>query len=119
MVAQSVWQHTFNFFSKKPIVVEPVEVQLTSDAGLLPIREFDRSIRLTEQFANALEDRRHPSWAQHGFSEMVRSRVFGIIADYEDQNDHDVLRSDPRVFRTGDDAALGNRHAAGSEQIFC
>ena len=55
-------------------------------------------IGLTEQFANALEDRRHPSWTQHGFSEMVRSRVFGIIADYEDQNDHDVLRSDP-VFK--------------------
>jgi hypothetical protein len=29
---------------------------------------------------------------------MVRSRVFGILADYADQNDHDVLRSDP-VFK--------------------
>jgi hypothetical protein len=27
--------------------------------------------------------------------EMVRSRVFGILAGYEDQNDHDALRSDP------------------------
>jgi len=26
---------------------------------------------------------------------MVRMRVFGILADYPDQNDHDVLRSDP------------------------
>ena len=26
--------------------------------------------------------------------EMVRSRVFGILAGYEDQNDHDALRSD-------------------------
>ena len=31
----------------------------------------------------------HPSWTQHGFWEMLRSRVFGILADYEDQNDHD------------------------------
>jgi len=98
MVLQSVWQHTFNFFAEKPIVVEPVEAQLSSDAGLLPIRQFDQWIGLTEQFADALEDLRHASWTQHGFSEMVRSRIFGIIADYEDQNDHDVLRSDP-VFK--------------------
>jgi hypothetical protein len=26
---------------------------------------------------------------------MTRMRVFGILADYADQNDHDVLRSDP------------------------
>src|SRR4051812_22015988 len=30
--------------------------------------------------------------------EMVRSRVFGILAGYEDQNDHDTLRADP-VFK--------------------
>jgi hypothetical protein len=30
----------------------------------------------------------------HTFLEMTRSRVFGILADYEDQNDHDALRSD-------------------------
>ena len=29
---------------------------------------------------------------------MVRMRVFGILAGYEDQNDHDILRSDP-VFK--------------------
>ena len=109
MVLQSAWQHTFNFFLKKPIVVEPVEAQLSSDAGLLPIRQFDQWIGLTEQFADALEDRRHASWTQHGFSEMVRSRVFGIIADYEDQNDHDVLRSDP-VFKL-----IGGRSPDGDD----
>jgi hypothetical protein len=30
--------------------------------------------------------------------EMVRQRIYGILADYEDQNDHDTLRSDP-VFK--------------------
>jgi hypothetical protein len=29
---------------------------------------------------------------------MVRSRLFGILAAYEDQNDHDALRHDP-VFK--------------------
>ena len=35
---------------------------------------------------------------EHTFLEMVRSRVFGILAGYEDQNDHDTLRTDP-VFK--------------------
>ena len=89
MVSHDAWQHTFQFFSKKLIVVEPVDAQLTSDAGLLPIRQFDQLIGLTEVMGSALEDHRHPSWTQHGFLEMLRSRVFGILADYEDQNDHD------------------------------
>lgn len=34
----------------------------------------------------------------HGLPSMVRQRIYGILAGYEDQNDHDVLRSDP-VFK--------------------
>jgi hypothetical protein len=98
MVSQSDWQQTFEFLGSKPIVVEPVECRLTSDAGLLPIREFDEAIGFTQQFADALDDPRHPSFTRHAFAEMVRSRIYGILADYEDQNDHDVLRSDP-VFK--------------------
>ena len=98
MVSRSVWQQTFGFLGSKPIVVEPVEAHLTSDAGLLPIREFDEAIGLTQQFADALYDSRKQCLTRHSFLEMVRSRIYGILADYEDQNDHDVLRSDP-VFK--------------------
>jgi hypothetical protein len=70
---------------------------LSSDAGLLPIRQFDEVIGLTQQFADALDDPRRPT-SPHQFLEMCRSRIYGILADYEDQNDHDVLRSDP-VFK--------------------
>ena len=95
MTSQSVWKHTFEWFGNKPVVVEPGESCLTSDAGLLPIGEFDRQLGLTQQFAAALEDPRDPVFTRHSFLEMTRSRVFGILADYEDQNDHDALRSDP------------------------
>jgi hypothetical protein len=91
---QSVWQQSLGFFGK-PVVVQPGEAALSSDAGLLPIREFDRRIGLTEQFAAALTDRRYQPLVEHTLREMVRMRVFGILADYPDQNDHDVLRSDP------------------------
>lgn len=89
------FQLTFDFFEEKPIVVEPSEARFTSDAGLLPIRQFDERIGLTRRFAEALNDPRHSSYVSHSYQEMVRSRIFAILADYEDQNDHDVLRTDP------------------------
>jgi len=97
MIIQSAWQKSFEFY-KKTVVVQASEATLTSDAGLLPIRQFDEQIGITEQFANALTDLRYLPSVVHSLREMVRMRIYGILADYPDQNDHDVLRSDP-VFK--------------------
>jgi len=97
MSIQPAWQQTFAFFGP-PVVVGPSRAALSSDAGLLPIRQFDEQIALTRAFAAALDDPRDPDLTEHTFLEMVRSRVYGILADYEDQNDHDTLRTDP-VFK--------------------
>src|SRR4051812_20453016 len=103
----------FDYFGPLPIQIEVSEAPLTSDAGLLPLRQFDERIGLTKQFATALRDPREPDLVEHTFLEMVRSRVFGILAGYEDQNDHDTLRTDP-VFelianRSPDDADLASQ----------
>jgi Transposase DDE domain group 1 len=95
---QTAWQTDFDFWGDVPIRVEPSQAQLSSDAGLLPLRQFDEQIGLTEQFAQALDDPRNPECCNHTFLEMARSRIYGILADYEDQNDHDSLRYDP-VFK--------------------
>src|SRR6516225_8249017 len=97
MSIQPAWQQTFAFFDR-PVVLEPSRAALTSDAGLLPLRQFDQQIGLTQAFAQALEDPRDPDLTEHSFLEMVRCRIYGILADYEDQNDHDTLRTDP-VFK--------------------
>ena len=89
------WQASFDFFGRKAVVVEPQQAQLTSDAGLLPVRQLDEHLGLTAQFAAVLQDRRNPQASSHSFLDMVRMRVYGILADYPDQNDHDVLRYDP------------------------
>src|SRR5262245_65569629 len=91
------WPQVLDFFGT-PLVIEPSPGQLSSDAGLLPIRQFDDRIGLTRAFTDALDDPRDPALTAHPFLEMVRSRVFGILAGYEDQNDHDTLRADP-VFK--------------------
>jgi Transposase DDE domain group 1 len=88
----------FDFFEPLPIQIEVSDAPLTSDAGLLPLRQFDDCIGLTKQFAAVLDDPRDPELTEHTFLEMVRSRVYGILAGYEDQNDHDTLRTDP-VFK--------------------
>src|SRR5215212_9568003 len=98
MSLQSVPLLSFDFLPSRPVEIEVSPAPLTSDAGLLPVRQFDERIRLTEQFAAALHDRRDPALTQQSLLSMVRQRIYGILADYEDQNDHDTLRSDP-VFK--------------------
>lgn len=95
MSIRSAWQATFSFWGELPIVVEPSRTQLSSDGGLLPLRQFDEQIGLTRQFAEALHDSRVGGLIEHTFLEMVRGRIFGVLAGYEDQNDHDALRHDP------------------------
>jgi hypothetical protein len=111
MSIQSAWQVSFDFFDSMPVVVKPSAEQVSSDGGLLPFRELDERLGLTQQFAAALTDPRHQSYIDHTFVEMTRARIYGILADYADQNDHDVLRSDP-IFKlicgrsiNGDDLA--------------
>lgn len=92
MNVHDAWQLSFNFFSGKPISVKPVAESISTDAGLLVFRQFDEQQEFTTGFATQLSDsRRDPD---HSMLEMVRSRTYGIIAGYEDQNDHDALRSD-------------------------
>jgi len=113
MDSQTDFQLAFDFGTPKPVVVVPSAAQVSSDAGLLPFRQLDEQLGLTQRFAAALTDRRDVGRIGHSFLEMVRMRVYGILADYPDQNDHDVLRSDP-VFklicnRSIDDADLASQ----------
>jgi hypothetical protein len=95
VIIQSAWQLSFDFFDSKPVVVEPSAAQVSSDAGLLPFRQLDERLGISRQVAEALVDRRRAALVDHTFLEMTRARIYGILADYADQNDHDVLRSDP------------------------
>src|SRR5262245_65707083 len=97
MTIPAAWPQTLDFLGT-PLVLEPSPGQRTGDAGLLPVRQFDQRIGLTQAFANALDDPRDPALTEHTFLEMVRARVYGILAGYADQNDHDTLRTDP-VFK--------------------
>jgi hypothetical protein len=98
MSLQGVSLFDFDFFEPRRIEIEVSDSPLTSDAGLLPIRQFDERVGLTKQFAAVLNDPRDSELIDHSVLDMTRMRIFGILAGYEDQNDHDTLRADP-VFK--------------------
>ena len=110
MDSQTAFQFTLDFLTSKPIVVVPSAEQVSSDAGLLPFRQLDERLGLTRQFAEALKTGGTKATSIIRFLEMARMRVYGILADYADQNDHDVLRSDP-VFKLLCDRSLERRRS--------
>ena len=97
MVAQTAEPILFDFVPQLPVVVQPHPGrQISSDAGLLPLRQFDQRWGFTARMARCLDDP-HPD-RRHSLLSMLRQRLFGILAGYEDCNDHDTLRDDP-VFK--------------------
>ncbi len=66
--------------------------RLTSNAGVLLLREVERKLGIAERLAGCLTDRRDPSRIGHTVAEMLRFRMFAIAAGYEDGDDCDVLR---------------------------
>src|SRR5580693_6042445 len=68
--------------------------EVSSDCGLLLLREVERRAGLLKQVAQTLPDPRNPALITHSTEHMLRQRVFGICQGYEDLNDHDRLRED-------------------------
>lgn len=97
MSIPAVWPQVLDCFGT-PLVLEASPGQRTSAAGPLPIRQFDEQIGFTRAFADARDDPRDPERTEHTFLEMARARVYGILAGYEDQANHDTVRADP-VFK--------------------
>lgn len=93
MFEQTDAQLFFPFFADRNLIVQRHPGQISSDAGLLPIRQLDQRLRFTARLAAGLRDDRHAPC--HTQLEMLRQRLYGILADYEDCNDHDTLRDDP------------------------
>jgi hypothetical protein len=97
MVAQSAeigcGQFSFDFLPDLPVIVQQHQGQITSDAGLLPLRQFDHRWDYTARMAKCLDD--SSPGREHSLLSMLRQRFFGILAGYEDCNDHDTLRNDP------------------------
>jgi hypothetical protein len=89
---------------------------ITSDAGLLPYRELDDALSLTDTGADALADARTGKNGRHRLAGLLRQSVFGRPAGYEDVNDAERLCRDPAMrWVVGDRAIIG--FAASASQM--
>jgi hypothetical protein len=68
---------------------------MSSDGGLLALREVERRLDIAPRLAACIHDPRAPGRVVHGLDEIIRTRMLMIAAGYEDANDADTLRSDP------------------------
>ena len=94
-MTQCSTQLRFDFYQKRQLRVDFEGGDLTSDAGVLLLREADESLGLLEGLAAAIEDWRDPNLVHHPVVDLLRQRVFQIAEGYEDADDCDALRSDP------------------------
>jgi hypothetical protein len=87
MSVPAAWPQVLTFFGT-PLVLEPSPRQLSSDAGLLPVRQFDQRIGRTRAYAEAVDGPRATGLAEHSRSERARARVVGIFASCQDRDGH-------------------------------
>lgn len=94
---QSICQS--RLFDLQPIDNKRVEVSFTasdisSDGGLLLVKEIESQIGIIKAVVSCINDTRHPGYINHSLEEIAAQRVFQIVAGYEDANDCDKLRDD-------------------------
>jgi hypothetical protein len=93
------------------LVVDFAGGTLTTDAGLLLVREFDERLGLSAGIVDRVTDTRDPRYVTHELATLVRQRLYQIAAGYEDVNDANRLRHDP----TFQSVAADGRATLGSQ----
>jgi len=106
MTSCCIPQLSFSFYRHRVIRTDFSGGQITSDAGLLPLRAFDQRHGLTCELAQHVCDSRQEERVRHSVLSLFRQRLYQIIAGYEDANDADRLRHDP-AFQILADQPLG------------
>jgi len=97
MATECLNQLTLGFQPK--IILDFDGGDITTDCGLLLLRQFDAQLALTQQLNGIFNDWRHPAFIEHQTHEMLCQRIYQIAAGYEDCNDAATLRLDP-TFQT-------------------
>jgi hypothetical protein len=85
----------FQDLGSRKVVADFSGGTLSSDGGVLLLRQVDQSLGLSRALAACFEDKRDPRYVDHGVEELVVQRLFGLALGYEDLNDHEQLRLDP------------------------
>lgn len=85
---------------------------LSSDGGVLLLRQVDAHLGLTRTLAQCFYDARDQRFVDHSLPQMLAQRIYGLALGYEDLNDHQRLRLDPLL------ATACNKHDPLGEDRF-
>lgn len=98
----------FQAINGKRLSVSFDEPEMTSDAGLLAVSQFEKEMGLIQRLAGCVRDRRlNP---EHGMEALIGQRVHQILSGNPDGNDSDRLRND-----VGLQSAVGRECALASQ----
>lgn len=89
---------------------------LSSDGGVLLLREVEQRLRVADRLAACLKDPRAPDQITHSLAAIIRFRLLMIASGYEDGNDASSLRTDP-MFKMALDLAPSDRELCSQSTI--
>jgi hypothetical protein len=91
------------------------DAQLSSDGGLLVMRELDGALGLSDLALGVLRDSRRGKNTVHQLDGLFRQSVYGRLAGYEDVSDADRLALDPVMRQIVGGRAVDARAASASQ----
>jgi hypothetical protein len=90
--------------------------RVTSDAGLLLVRELDERLGLSQLISDNLTDARYGKNTQLPLPDLLRQSIYSRLAGYEDVNDAERLAQDP-TFRLMGSERIWERGAALTSRV--
>ena len=87
---------------------------ITSDGGVLLLRQVDRQMGLLKKVDKVIPDPRDCRYIQHSQLSLLRQRIYGLCLGYEDLNDHEHIRLDPAI-----QSAVEREQVLGSAPTLC
>jgi hypothetical protein len=103
----------FGRFGRRVIEADFSGGDLSSDGGMLLLRQVDEHLGLSRAAAAAIPDPRDPERITHPLRDLLAQRLYGLCCGYEDLNDPKALRGDALM-----QTAVGRDEALGSAPTF-
>jgi len=109
-------QEVFEFpaIKRRKVEAEFSGGDISSDGGVLLLREMDRRLGLLKAMDGVIPDPRDPRTIEHTQLSLLRQRVYGLALGYEDLNDHKTLRTDLAL-----QAGVERDTVLGSQSTLC
>src|SRR5262249_45855846 len=85
---------SFNDLGSRRVIADFSAGYLSSDGGMLFLRQIDEGLGISRSLARCFYDARNPLLIEHSVRELVAHCLLGLAAGYADLNEYKSLRLD-------------------------